>query len=140
MPGQGVAEVKSYRVVYELDESGHWIATVPSVKGCHTYGRSIHEATERIREALGLFVAVGARVRLVPTVRLPAKVKVLIERQQAARSRADREQQRARAVACRVVVALTEELGLSVRDAGALLGISHQRVQQLRERARSRVA
>ena len=132
--------MKGYKVVYELDESGHWIATVPAVKGCHTYGRSIHEATERIREALGLFVADAARARLVPSVRLPAKVKVLIERQQAARSRAEREQQRARAVVCRAVVALTEELGLSVRDAGELLGISHQRVQQLRESARARVA
>jgi predicted RNase H-like HicB family nuclease len=135
-----VAEVKSYRVVYELDESGHWIATVPSVKGCHTYGRSIHEATERIREALGLFVGDAARARLVSSVRLPAKVKALIERQQTARSRAEREQQRARAIVCRAVVALTKELGLSVRDAGELLGISHQRVQQLRESARRRVA
>ncbi len=127
-------------MVYELDESGHWIATVPAVKGCHTYGRSIHEATERIREALGLFVADAARARLVPSVRLPAKVKVLIERQQAARSRAEREQQRARTVIYRAVMALTEELGLSVRDAGRLLGISHQPVQQLRESARPRVA
>jgi len=43
-------------VVYELDESGHWIATVPAVKGCHTYGRSIYEAAERVREASGCFV------------------------------------------------------------------------------------
>ncbi len=48
--------MKSYRVVYELDESGQWIATVPRVKGCHTYGRSLSEARARIREALGLFV------------------------------------------------------------------------------------
>jgi predicted RNase H-like HicB family nuclease len=45
--------VKTYRVLYELDESGHWIATVPRVKGCHSYGRSLSEARSRIREALG---------------------------------------------------------------------------------------
>ena len=39
-----MAEVKTYRVVYELDESGHWIATVPAIRGCHTYGRSLSEA------------------------------------------------------------------------------------------------
>ena len=31
----------------------------------------------------------------------------------------------------KAVKALTRDLGLSVRDAGELLGISHQRVQQL---------
>jgi len=135
-----MVEVKTYRAVYELDESGHWIAKVPAVKGCHTYGRSIHEARERIREALGLFVKDAGRARLVDDVRLPANVRNLLARQREARSRLELEQERARAVLARAVVALTEELGLSVRDAGELLGISHQRVQQLREGARSRVA
>ena len=67
--------MKTYRVVYELDESGHWIAAVPSVKGCHTYGRSIRQARDRIREALALFVRDAARVRLVDDVRLPADVR-----------------------------------------------------------------
>jgi len=125
--------MKSYRVVYELDESGHWIATVPAVKGCHTYGRSIHEATERIREALALFVDDADRARLRPDVRLPVKIKVLIARQQEARAIADRQQRRASLVLVRAVKSLTEDLGLSVRDAGELLGLSHQRVQQLRE-------
>ena len=135
-----MAGVKNYRIVYELDESGHWIASVPAVKGCHTYGRSIHEARERIREALGLFVRDASRARLSDDIRLPAGVRSLLARQREARSRAEREQQRARAVVSRAVVALTEELGLSVRDAGELLGISYQRVQQLREGAGTRVA
>jgi len=48
--------VKTYRVVLKPDESGQWIAGVPSVRGCHTYGRSFSEARSRIREALSLFV------------------------------------------------------------------------------------
>ena len=69
-----VSGVKDYRVVYELDESGHWIATVPAVKGCHSYGRSIREARERIREALGLFVKDAGRAHFVDDFRvsLPA--------------------------------------------------------------------
>ena len=131
--------VKDYRVVYELDESGHWIATVPAVKGCHSYGRSIREARERIREALGLFVKDAGRARLVDDFRisLPAGVRTLLVRQRSARARADREQRRARAVVSRAVAVLTKDLGLSVRDAGELMGLSHQRVQQLREGAGS---
>jgi predicted RNase H-like HicB family nuclease len=129
-----VAEVKSYRVTYELDESGHWIATVPVVKGCHTYGRSIHEARERIREALGLFVRDAARARLVDVVRLPAGVLSLLAQQRQARSRAERQQQRASLVLARAVKRLRGDLGLSVRDAGELLNLSHQRVQQLTPR------
>jgi predicted RNase H-like HicB family nuclease len=132
--------MKSYRVVYELDEAGHWIATVPAVKGCHSYGRSINEARERVREALGLFVKDAKRARLADDIRLPANVRTLLLRQRVARSRAEREQERARAVMARSVMALTEELGLSVRDAAELLGVSHQRVHQLREGTRPRVA
>ncbi len=135
-----MADVKNYRVVYELDESGHWIATVPAVKGCHSYGRSINEARERIREALALFVDDADSARLRPDVRLPAKIKVLIAHQQDARAIADRQQRRASLVLVRAVKSLTEDLGLSVRDAGELLGLSHQRVQQLRKTAGPRVA
>jgi predicted RNase H-like HicB family nuclease len=49
--------MKSYRVVYELDEFGHWSDAVPSVKGCHTYGQSIRQARDCIREVLALFVS-----------------------------------------------------------------------------------
>lgn len=121
--------VKSYRVVYELDESGHWIATVPRVKGCHTYGRSLSEARARIREALGLFVEDAARARLADEIHLPADMRRLVVSFRAARGRAERERKHADAVARR----LSERL--SRRDAAELLNISHQRVQQLAEHA-----
>jgi predicted RNase H-like HicB family nuclease len=121
--------VKSYRVVYELDESGHWIATVPSVKGCHTYGRSLSEARARVREALGLFVDDATRAQLKDEIRLPAEMRRLVVSFQAARERAQRERKQADDSARR----LAERL--SRRDAAELLNISHQRVQQLAERA-----
>ncbi len=121
--------VKSYRVVYELDESGHWIATVPRVKGCHSYGRSLSEARSRVREALGLFVHDAARAQLTDEIRLPADMRRLVISFRAARKRAERERKQADAVARR----LAERL--SRRDAAELLNISHQRVQQLAEHA-----
>ena len=56
--------VKSYRVAYERDESGWWVATVRGVRGCHTQGRTVDEARRRIREALELFVDNAPRSRL----------------------------------------------------------------------------
>jgi len=116
---------KSYRVVYELDESAHWIATVPRVKGCHTYGRSLSEARSRVREALGLFVNDAARARLVDDVRLPADMRRLVVSFRVARERAEREWKQADAAARRLAARLSR------RDAAELLNISHQRVQQL---------
>ena len=121
--------MKSYRVVYELDESGHWIVTVPRVKGCHSYGRSLSEARSRIREALGLFVADAARAELLDDVRLPAGMRRLVVSYRAARGRAERERKQAEAAARRLAARLSR------RDTAELLNISHQRVQQLAEHA-----
>ena len=44
--------MKSYRVAYERDESGWWVASVRGVRGCHTQGRTVDEARRRIREAV----------------------------------------------------------------------------------------
>jgi len=125
-----MAEVKTYVVVYERDESGHWTATVPSVKGCHSYGRSINEARVRVREALGLFVQGAKRAQLVDDVRLPAAARSLLTKLRATRARAERQQAQAMR-ATRDVARRLSEVGLSVRDTGELVGVSHQRVQQL---------
>ena len=121
--------VKSYRVVYELDESEHWIATVPRFKGCHTYGRSLSEARSRVREALGLFVDGAAQAQLKDEIRLPADMRRLVVSFQAARKRAERERKQADDAARRLAKRLSR------RDAAELLNISHQRVQQLAEHA-----
>ena len=61
--------VKSYRVAYERDESGWWVATVRGVRGCHTQGRTVDEARRRIREALELFVDDARKAPIVDDVK-----------------------------------------------------------------------
>jgi predicted RNase H-like HicB family nuclease len=125
------AMIKSYRVTYERDEDGWWVASVASVPGCHTQGKTLRQARERIREALGLFVRGAASARLVDDVRLPASVLRLIDEQRLARDRAEHERRRAHAATRQTARRLTRSLRLSVRDAAELLGLSHQRIQQL---------
>ena len=121
----------SYRVVLERDESGAWIARVPRVPGCHTYGRTLEQARRRIREALALWIEDADVAELVEDVRLPAAAREAIRRSRRARSAAEARRLDAQLATAEAAQALVEELHLGVRDAGELLGLSHQRVQQL---------
>jgi predicted RNase H-like HicB family nuclease len=121
----------NYRVVLERDESGAWIARVPSVPGCHTYGRTIDQARRRIREALSLWIEDPHDAKLVEDIRLPVRAKEALQRSTRARADAERHRQSAHAATARTARVLVEDLHLSLRDAGELLGLSYQRVLQL---------
>ena len=64
--------MKTYRVAYERDESGWWLASVRGVRGCHTQGRTVEEARRRIRDALELFVDDARKAAIVDDVKLPS--------------------------------------------------------------------
>ncbi len=120
-----------YEVVLERDAGGRWLAHVPSVAGCHTHGRTLAQTRERIREALSLWVEDADTAVLVEGIRLPEGALAVIRRSRLARSRAERARVRATESTGAAARMLVGDLGLSVRDAAALLGLSHQRVQQL---------
>jgi predicted RNase H-like HicB family nuclease len=118
--------MKAYTVTYEFDGKW-WLASIRTLKGCHTQGRSIDQARNRIRDALSLHVGeTQAEVaKLVDDVRGGVEV----ERARDAFRKADELEQKARearAKAARDLVAT-----FSRRDAGVLLNLSHQRIQQL---------
>ena len=123
----------SYRVTYERDETGWWIARVHGVQGVHSNGRTIGEARRRVREALALAIGEKAakRATLTVEVHLPADARHELKQATAARRRAEAATTKASASTARAATALRKKLGLSVRDVGELLGLSYQRVQQI---------
>ena len=45
---------REFSVVIERDEAGYYVASVPTLPGCHTQARSLDELMERVREAIAL--------------------------------------------------------------------------------------
>ena len=123
---------KTYVAVYERDAvDDAWNVRIDGLEGCQTYGRSLRQAQGRIREALALWLDRDPS-KLVIEDRMPAKLAAVADRVSKARVEAERAGAKAQEQVAGAAKALTD-LGLSRRDAAELLGLSHQRIQQLIE-------
>ena len=124
--------VKTYRVAYERDKSGWWVASVRGVRGCHTQGRTVEEARRRIVEAMELFVDDSRNAKVIDDVKLPATVARVVRTYTTLRKKAAQDDRLAAMAARRAVRVLRGgRLKMSARDAARLLGLSHQLVHQL---------
>jgi len=133
--GSSTATSRSFRVVFEQEGSG-WRASIPDVRGCDAWGRSLSEARRKVRKALAASnlknaASVARKVDLVDVVRLPASAKKELARYSEARTRAQAEVKTLRRATRTVVSTLTSKFGISLRDASSLLGLSRERVRQL---------
>jgi len=45
-----------FAVVVEKDEDGYYVASVPELPGCHTQAKTLDELTNRIKEAIELYL------------------------------------------------------------------------------------
>lgn len=121
---------KTYIATYEpnLVERG-WNARIEGVDDCRTHAPTLALAQEQIRSALRW------RLRDVPSTpliedRLPPRIAMVTKRAKRAQREADRAKARAQLEVANAARELAK-LGVSRRDSAALLGLSHQRVQQL---------
>lgn len=108
-----------------------WALEVPEVPGALSMVRRLEQAEAHIREAIAFVLGVpedSFEVVVEPIV--PADWSELIEQARALRASAD-SAAAASAALTREVVADMKAAGLSVRDAGRLLGVSPQRISQL---------
>lgn len=121
---------KRYVAVFERDPGGDaWLVRVDGEQGCQTYGRTLHQASERIREALAVWLDCEPET-LTVIDQLPEHLEVMARQVARRRSQAAHAGDVAQAATVQAVRELAA-MGLSRRDAAELLGISHQRVQQL---------
>jgi predicted RNase H-like HicB family nuclease len=49
-----VKHTRKFTVVIEQDEEGYYVATVPSLRGCHTQAKNLDTLMKRTREAIEL--------------------------------------------------------------------------------------
>ena len=47
-------KLQEFRVIVEQDEDGVFVASVPSLPGCHTQGKTYEEVIDRVKEAIEL--------------------------------------------------------------------------------------
>ncbi|MBN1943444.1 MAG: type II toxin-antitoxin system HicB family antitoxin [Phycisphaerae bacterium] len=50
--------VKEFNVVIEKDKDGYFVASVPSLRGCHSQARSLDVLMKRVKEAIELCLEV----------------------------------------------------------------------------------
>ncbi|HEY3498240.1 MAG TPA: type II toxin-antitoxin system HicB family antitoxin, partial [Polyangiaceae bacterium] len=135
LPRKGVAHVnpqKKYTISYALDAgNGWWTAELAGVPGCITQGRTIEQARERMREAIQAWFDLSRPFdgALVDDVRLPAQARAIVQKVRVAKEQAEDAIEVLSESSRRAVKTLTG-LGMSLRDAGTLLGLSRQRAQQ----------
>ena len=123
--------MRTYHVTYEHDEGGWWVATVKEAPACHTQGRTIAQTRNRLREAMGLFVKDAETAAFAERIKVSAAAKAALAEWFALRQKEEDLRQELRARLRDAVQALVRSMGVSVRDAGAILDLSHQRVHQL---------
>ncbi|MGH9076282.1 MAG: type II toxin-antitoxin system HicB family antitoxin [Acidimicrobiales bacterium] len=122
----------TYRAIYERDPEGMWLVELAELPQVHTYGRTLAKARAHLVDATALWLDTGPEgLMFTEQGRLPRGVQASVTRARRERRRSEQASEAA-AVATQVAArSLVAAAGLSVRDAADLLGLSHQRVQQL---------
>ncbi len=123
--------VTTYTARLEKEHDGRWSVELDEEPRVHTWGKTIDQALNRMREAAALwFQTDETSIELIPRPVLPKTTGRTVEQARKAREQARNADRLAVDQTRKAAVALTSR-GISMRDAAAILGISHQRVHQL---------
>ncbi len=123
--------VKTYTARLEREEDGRWTVELEEEPRVHTWGKTVDQALARLLEAAALwFQTEEDQIELVPRPVLPKSTGRTVQQARRAREQA-RSADRLAVERTREAAAALTSRGISMRDAAAILGISHQRVHQL---------
>ncbi len=123
--------MKTYTARLEREKDGRWSVELEEEPRVHTWGKTIDQALTRMREAAALwFETDESSIVLTPKPVLTKTVMRTIDAAREAREQARNADRVALEKMQRAAAELARK-GISMRDAAAILGISHQRVHQL---------
>lgn len=124
-------DVTTYTAQLEREADGRWTVELAEDPRVHTWGNTVTQALTRMREATAMwFDTDEASIELIPAPVLPKTALRIIEQAGQARDKARTADRVAIDKTTKAAVELARR-GISMRDAAAILGISHQRVHQL---------
>lgn len=116
---------------FRRDSSGAWLVSFPDIPGAHTYGRTLRAARRRIPDVLALFDVDPNRVDVQEDYELGTSALRAVGELRTARRELERAIELNRRLLKKALTELQRRMRLSTRDAGDIIGISHQRVAQL---------
>jgi predicted RNase H-like HicB family nuclease len=123
-------EVKTY--IASCQRSGNWWSiSVPEIKGLHSQARRLDQVEDMARDAIALMLDVPAESFAVEVrPELPPAAARAVEARRAAKDAA-KEAEEGTTQAVRELL----DDGFTVRDIGAMLGLSPQRISQITHQA-----
>ncbi len=132
--GQGLVEKMKRKTYTALCRrvGDWWAISVPDVPRVHTQARRLDQVEDMARDAVALLLDLPEdSFDVVVEPVLPRSLQIEVERVRRLREKAEVVQREATAASADAVMDLASQAHLTVRDIGRILGISHQRADQL---------
>ena len=127
---KGSETVDQYKVLLTR-EDGIWLIEAVELQGVRSFGRTVSDAVRNIREAIAAAENLDEwdELDLLFTIENEAASVALQQFQEARWAAAQTSAERDRAL--RAAIESLRSQGISYRDIGTVIGLSHQRVAQL---------
>jgi len=132
---EGLVGAMTKRCNYAVDverEPGWWIVRVPDLDDLTTQARRLADVEHNAREAIAAWLDVDLdTIEVSPVIHPPEDVVADLHRSKEMLDEAAAKQKEAAVLAGMAIHRLIDDLGLTLREAGRVVGLSHQRVAQL---------